>query len=290
MKSASHRFSLPQRLGLAFHSVMGGLSLGSSLWLLNLAALAPPGPTLALELAGGLLLLGVAGLAFYSLYALRRSGYTLDRDRVVIRLGWREEVIPMEQVLAAYLVGQLEHPPPLPWTRRPGWLTGRQRWAWGEVEYLATDPQRLVLLQTPRQWYALSPSDPAAFLDTLRHLVEQGSLHPVPAHSQYPLQFLQSLTQDRLTVLLLSVGWGAGALLLLLTASVPTPPGPQGLSPAQWLLLPVVNFLFLGFGFGVGLFAHRSPRRHWMAYPIWIGNAVASLTLLGYAGLLALTP
>lgn len=282
MTTSHYHFALPQRQGVLFHGAVGVLALGSSLWLLSLAALSPPGPSLALTLAGGLALLALSGSAFYSLYALGRSGYSLDRDRILLRLGWREEVIPMDQVLAAYLAEQLETPPPLPWTRRPGWLVGRRRWAWGEVEYLASDPRRLVLLQTPTRWFALSPTDPIAFLEALRRLAEQGSLNPVLPQARYPFHLMTVLRQDRPALTLLGLGWGSGLALLLLVAALPSPPSPV-LSLGQWLLLPVVNFLFLGFGLGVGLFAHRSRRRHWMAYPIWLGNALASLVLFCYA-------
>jgi len=45
----------------------------------------------------------------------------------------------------------------------------------------------------------------------------------------------------------------------------------------------VVNFLFLGAGLGMGFFAYRSLRRRALAYPVWLSNSLASLSLFLFA-------
>lgn len=275
----AQRFQPPRTAGSLFQGLLALLALAGGFWLLNLAAVTPVGPRLALDLLGGLLLLGLAGLFLYGFYALQRSEYLIHRDGLQLRWGWREVHLPMPEVLSAYLNEGLERPAPLPRLRWPGWLLGRRRAPWGTIEYLAADPHRLVLVETPHRWYALSPEDPAAFLEALRLAAEAGSLNPLPPYTRHPLDIFGELRTDRWAQGLLLTAWLSG-MALLLTALLSTGRIPRNATVTSWLLLPVVNFLFLGAGLGMGFFAYRSSRRRALAYPVWLSNSLASLSLL----------
>lgn len=278
----AQRFQPPRTAGTLFQSLVALLTLTGGFWLLNLAAVTPVGPRLAVNLLGGLAFLGIAGWFLYGLYALQRSEYLVHRDGLRLRWGWREVHLPMPEVLSAYLNEALETPAPLPWLRWPGHLVGRRRAPWGTIEYLAADPRRLVLVETAHGWYGLSPEDPATFLDALRQAAEAGSLNPLPPHSRHPLDVFGELRTDRWAQGLLLTAWLSGVALLL-TALLSTGRISGAATATSWLLLPVVNFLFLGAGLGMGFFAYRSPRRRALAYPIWLSNGLASLSLLLFA-------
>ncbi len=276
-----HLFHPPRARGLLFQGGAAVLCGAGGFWLLNLAAVTPVGPRLAWNLVGGLFLTAWAAVFLYGFYALQRSLYTVHRDGLRLRWGWREVHLPMPEVLAAYLKEALEQPVPLPWPRWPGWLVGRRRAPWGPVEFLAADPRHLVLVETTQGWYALSPEDPEALLAALRRAAEEGSLNPLDPYSRHPLDMFGELRSDRWAQGLLLAAWGSGLALLVLALWF-SAQRPQGSAAPQWLLLPVVNFLFLGLGLGMGLFAYRSPRRRALAYPLWLSNTVASVSLLGY--------
>ena len=275
-------FAPPRTTGTLFHFLAALAALAGGFWLLNLAAITPVGPRLALYLLGGLLLLTLAGLFTYGFYALQRSEYIVHRDGLQLRWGWREVHIPMTEVLSAYLNERLEQPAPLPRWRWPGWLVGRRRAPWGPIEYLAGDPRRLVLIETDHGWYAVSPEDPEAFLEALRRAAEAGSLNPLPAYSRHPLDIFGELRTDRWAQGLLLAAWVSGLALLVVTLLSTGRISREG-AATSWLLLPVVNFLFLGAGLGMGFFAYRSPRRRTLAYPVWLSNGLASLSLLIFA-------
>ncbi len=275
------RFLPPRARGLFFQGVAAALSGAGGFWLLNLAAVAPVGPALAAELIGGIVLTAWMAVFLYGFYALQRSHYLLHRDGLRLRWGWREIHLPMPEVIGAYLGEALDRPIPLPWIRWPGWILGRRSTPWGTVEFLASDPRRLVLIETTRGWFALSPEDPLRFLEALRRAAEEGSLNPIAPYERHPLDLFGELRLDRWAQGLLLTAWGSALALLVLSLLFPGRTLGYG-AVSRWLLLPVVNFLFLGMGLGMGLFAYRSPRRRALAYPLWLSNAVASLSLLGY--------
>ncbi len=278
----TQRFQPPRTAGTLFQSLIALAALAGGFWLLNLAAITPVGPRLTAYLLGGLFLVALAGLFAYGFYALQRSEYLVHRDGLQLRWGWREVHLPMTQVLSAYLNERLEEPAPLPRLRWPGWVVGRRHAPWGPVEYLAADPNRLVLIETEQGWYALSPEDPIAFLDALRRAAEAGSLNPLPPYQRHPLDVFGELRTDRLAQGLLLTAWVSGLALLVATLlSTGRMPGEGAVT--SWLLLPVVNFLFLGAGLGMGFFAYRSPRRRALAYPVWLSNALASVSLFLFA-------
>ena len=132
------------------------------------------------------LLLIAVPLAFllYRLYSLLFSVYRLERDGLHIQWGLRTEVIPLnaiEWILpmpGAYLgtVKADEH------------LT---------YEFLASDMNKMLFLGTPRSTYAISPQNPAAFLNGFERILQMGTLTNVEWTTSRPGNWLIEAWQSK---------------------------------------------------------------------------------------------
>lgn len=166
-----------------------GLQIGAAL-LAGLAALAalavfilasqPSGPLnlVALFVLGvSLLLLAWVGWRVYGLLTAR---YQLDDDALTVQWGRWREVIPLADIEDRHLGIEFEgelSPRGLNW---PGLVVSRiDHPVLGAVHFLATTAEKagLVLLGYSGGWLALSPPDPAAFLEALR---ERQAALPAP--------------------------------------------------------------------------------------------------------------
>jgi hypothetical protein len=225
----------------------------------------------------------------YRLYALQRAVYSLEREGVRVQWGLRAEVIPMPDVLWARRAAVLDHPLQKPRLTLPGALLGTRRDPeLGQVEFLAADPGRLVVIATPARTFVISPEDPDSFLRALRRLVELGSLEPLPARSIGPGLLAANVWEDRGARVLLSLSLTLGlavivwvALLLPARAEIAIGFTAEGLprrpSPAVRLtLLPVINSFFLVLDLILGIYFYRQPENRPLAYFLWSVGALAS--------------
>ena len=104
------------------------------------------------------------GLPFlgYRAYALWKARYTLDRDNLRIEWGLRGEDVPISDVEWVRSPQDLSTPLRLPMVRMPGAILGTRRHPdLGDVEFLASDSRKLLLVATSRQVFAISPAPPA---------------------------------------------------------------------------------------------------------------------------------
>jgi hypothetical protein len=154
-----------------------GLQIGLGL-LVGLAALAglavfvltsqPLSLLPALVLVAVLPLLAWVGWLVYGLFNAR---YQLSDDSLTVQWGGRRENIPLPDIEDRHLGAEFEgelRPGGLSW---PGLVSSRiDHPTLGKVQFLATtaDKAGLVLLGYSDGWLALSPREPAAFLDALR--------------------------------------------------------------------------------------------------------------------------
>ena len=123
----------------------------------------------------------------YRAYALSRANYLLDRDTLRLVWGLRVEEIPVTDIEWVRPVAGLPVSLSLPWLRLPGSILGIIRQSEiGRVEFLASDANSLVLVATARRIYAISPKNPAAFLNAFQKTIEMGSLQSARGQSQYP--------------------------------------------------------------------------------------------------------
>jgi hypothetical protein len=173
------------------------------------------------------------------------------------------------------------------------------------VEFMATSARHLLVIATPGRMYAISPSEPAQFLNAFRRFAELGTLSPLPWQSVHPSFLLARVWSDRLARFLLVAG--ALLLLVLLTWVSLVIPGrvqvslgfrPDG-SPGdpvpavQLFMLPVLDAFFFVASLVLGLFFYRWVDRRglnrttvpglvWLvlAYLLWGSSALTSLFFL----------
>jgi hypothetical protein len=186
--------------------------------------------------------------------------------------------------------------------RMPGAVLGTRRHPdLGDVEFLASDSGKLLLVATARQVFAISPADAAGFINSFQHAIEQGSLAPGTSHSQYP-SFVLSLAWDNL---LARYFWLAGlflniGLLAWVTAAIPgmdtvalgfSPTGEPLVVPAvQLILLPIMSLLLYVTGFIAGLYFFRWEEYKTLAFILWGAGAFSSLLFLVSVLVLVNTP
>lgn len=284
-------FQPERRAGLIALLAVMAVILAAAVIGIYRASLADIGPAFVFYLLPVLVALALLPALAYRAYALRGAGYVLEREGLHLRWGLRLEDIPIAQIDWVRPVGELNAPPPLPPLRLPGSILGVRRWAGVEIEYLAADIRRLVLVATPARIYAISPANPETFLLAYERCIEMGSLTPIEARSVYPAFLLGRVWSSPWARALL----GASVLLslaLTLWVSIVIPlraeitlgsrPGfPGDAVPAvRLLLLPVLNLLFIAVDFVGGLFFFRRSETQALAYLLWGAAALTPLLFL----------
>jgi hypothetical protein len=239
----------------------------------------------------------------YSAYSLQRANYTIDRNHLSLQWGLRTEEIPLSDIDWMRPAKDLTNPVKLPLFALTGSMTGMTKHAeLGMIEYLASDPERLVLVVTSKRIFALSPAEPGLLLQAFAHATELGSLTPVKPKSVYP-SFIISQAWDQSLIRFL---WLSGALLILglfvwvtllipgiarvALGSQPGRPGIESVPSTQMILLPVASlFLFLS-GWLTGLYLFRWDRERPLAYVVWISGSLMVLLFLIAAFFTITTP
>lgn len=288
-----NEFDPPRRRGIIFHAAALVLLLGCGVGLLFLATQERAGSFFVLFLLVALALLGFSPFVAYRGYALLTAGYTIERDGLRLHWGLRREDIPLPEIEWIRPADEIGFELPLPWLAWPGALLGTRQVAnLGQIEFLASELDGLVLVATPQKIYALSPTDARGFIRAYQHINELGSLNPLPQHSVEPAMFLRQVWEDRLARSLILSGIGLTLLLLVVTSLlIPgrglvaigfTPAGlPQEpVSADRLLLLPTLSVLSFVFDFVVGLFLYRTPAQRYAAYMIWLSSALCAAILL----------
>lgn len=275
-------FYPPRQAGLLIQS--GALMILSAMgiWSLWQAASAQIGPLFLLYLLLTLLVIIVLPMVAYRVYALQTASYTLERDGIRLRWGFRVEVIPMDQVEWVHSASELSVPVPLPWLRWQGAVTGVRRLPDGsEVEFMAATSRRLVFVATPERLFGISPEDPLSFIKAYQRFTEMGSLAPLSAHAQHPTFLFAQVWRTPAARVLIIAGFTL-CLILLGWVSFVIPGreqvhlgfnsdgSPGALVPAaQLLLLPVLCALFYVMDFFTGLFFFRREDAKPLSYLLW---------------------
>jgi hypothetical protein len=217
-------------------------------------------------------LIGVLIIPFflYRLYALWGAYYTSERDGLRLHWGLRVVDIPMVSIQWIYpadkVVQVTKHNIPLPPIWLPGAILGSRRWqADIRVEYLASDPKRLLFIATQDMVYGISPNDPEAFLYVHSRFIELGSIAPISARSIHPSFLITKVWNDHLARYLILSGFLLNLILLgWVSLIIPTRTDivlgfltDEPLPSPRFLLLPLVNSFFFMFGLIFGLFLYR---------------------------------
>ncbi len=257
----------------AFESEIG---LGLTLFILLAAATFIPLPILV-----------------YRLYALLRANYSLDRDRLALKWGLRVEEIPVSDVEWVRPNASLTMPLPLPWFSLPGSVLGlRYHPDFGPVEFLAADKKKLLLVATARRVFAISPDNPAAFVQDFQRAIEMGSLAAAPAQSVYPTFVIAQAWESSLARylwlagLFLNIGLSIWVSLLIPSLDrVPLGFQPSGaprelVAGAQLILLPILSLFFFAVSWIAGLYFFRREGQRTLTFILWAAGALASLLFL----------
>jgi len=293
----------PRQPGVALHAIL----------ILALAALSTFAAWRAFESAVGLMLTLfslLAGAAFiplpilaYRMYAQMRANYTLDRDTLSLMWGLRIERIPVSDVEWVRPVADLTSPLRLPWFCLPGAVLGVRRHAdLGPIEFMAANRKKILLVATARRVFAISPNDPAAFVQDFQRAIEMGSLAPTAAQSLYPTFVIVHAWESALARYL----WLAGlflnvGLLIWVSLLIPTLPGvPLGFQPyggpletvagSRLILLPIISVFLSAIGWIAGLIFYRREGRRTLAFILWASSALTTLLFLLAVMFIVTTP
>ena len=252
------------------------------------------GPIFILVLFPPLLAAFTLPVVAYRAYALQSAFYRLERDGIRLRWGLRVEDIPMDSVIWVRTRNDIPGHLPLPWFQWPGAVVGQRKMADGwEIEFMADNPDNLVLIATHERIYAISPNDPKTFMRVYYRYTELGSLTPLEAHSTMPTFLLNRVWAALPARILLIVGLVLSLFLITwvsliipgrTTVSFSFDPygKPLYVVPAvRLLLLPILNGIFFLFNLLAGLFFFRKeenpknplPSTQVLAYLLWGGGA-----------------
>lgn len=253
-------------------------------------------------LAAALVFFPLPFLAYW-LYSLFRANYSLDREKLTLTWGLRVEEIPVSEVEWVRPVETQASPLALPFIHFPGVITGFRRHPdLGPVEFLASDARTLLLVATSKRVFAISPQDPAGFMQNIQRAIELGSLSPASPQSVYPtfvvLQAWESMLVRYLWLagLFLNIGLLAWVTLLIPSLGhIPLgflPSGAVGepVPGAGLILLPGVSLFFNIIGWVAGLFFYRRPNRRPLAHIVWASGVFSTLLFLVAVMFIVTTP
>jgi hypothetical protein len=272
-------FAPPKRKGTILYLGLTLLLLGLSGSLLIFALDQQSSGFFVLALLGAILVLVPIPFILYSLYSLVRARYGLDREGLKIHWGLRGIDIPMPDIDWVRTADTIQKKLPLPAWSFSGLLRGVVNSAeLGEVEFLASDQNRLVLVGTPKKVYAISPEKSNDFLKAFQSAFELGSITPLKARSNQAGAYFSSVLKDRMARIFVFLDLLLLAALLITTAILISSrqtvifgyqPAGVRLEPApsdRLLLLPALNFFSLVAVFTAGFFFFRNPQTRNLSY------------------------
>jgi hypothetical protein len=292
--SQAATFFPSRRKGLIFHIACLLAFAGLSVLAVFLSFQEQNKAYFVLLLLAAVILFAPLPLLGYQAYALIKAHYQFDRDGIHLRWGIRAEDIPLENVEWVRPANDLATSIPSPWPGLPGAIHGTvQVDGLGPIEFMASEREQLMLIATPQKIFAISPENPAEFLQAFQSALEMGSLQRIPAQSILPAAYLAQVWAD-LPARWMLIGSILLALILFVSVSLavpgrdlvalgfypdgrPLPPSPS----AQILLLPLLGLLFFFIDLIAGLFFYRQPAYRALGYLLWASSSITSLLLVG---------
>ncbi len=285
-------FPPTKRSGLLLHGALLAVLILVTIWAaLNLSN-ASAGLPFVIFLVVAVLAFAPIPFLAYRAYALFRAEYVLDRNRLELRWGLRYETIPLADIEWVRPVEDLTRPLGNPPFSTPGAILGFHRHHdLGVVEFLASARRHLLLVATPKRVYAISPADPADFLETFARAVELGSLRSTPSKSLYPSFVITEawasgvVRFEWLAAVFLNLGLVAWVSLLIpgvpgvALGSRPDQPA-QVVPSVQLVLLPLLSIFLCLLGWAAGLFFYRWPKRRGLSMLLWGSGVCATLIFL----------
>ncbi|PKN99734.1 MAG: hypothetical protein CVU42_07030 [Chloroflexi bacterium HGW-Chloroflexi-4] len=291
---------LPNRSrGVVIHVIIILLLMGGCSVLVWQAFQQSGGIILVLDLLGAVVLFGFLPIVGYRGYALINGIYSLKRDGLRIRWGLRAEDIPLSEVTWVRPATDLETPLRLPAFSITGALLGYvDHPDLGQLEFIASDAQDLVIVATLDRYFVLSPENKEEFVQRFQRALEMGTLTPMEAYSAIPAAFLRQIVLDKYGRALIPAGFGLTLSLLVIvglsissrvTVSLGYDPNGLPLPPVdanQLLLLPVLGVLLYIAGTVAGVYFYRRPESRPVAWLVWTGSLLTPMILIVAAGML----
>lgn len=260
------------------------------------------GPQFVIFLLVGILAFTPIPLLSYRAYALFRAQYVLDRDSLELRWGLRDEIIPLADIEWVRSVQDLTQSLGGPSLPLPGAILGLRRHPdLGVVEFLASARESLLLVATPKRVYAISPADPAEFIQTFARAVELGSLRPAKARSLYPSFIIARAWQAGLVrylwlaALFLNLGLAVWVSLLVPSSTrfalgLRPDRTPAAVPSVQLIIVPLLSAFLNLVGWATGLFFYRWAKWKILAVIIWGSGTLASTLFLMAVLFIVMTP
>lgn len=286
-------FPPAKRLGLITHGIIILVLAGIFAWGFFNLTLSPVGPAFVSYLLVALLAFAPIPFFGYRAYALLRADYYIDRDSLAILWGLRVEDIPLTDIEWIRPADDLSHPLSLPRLCLPGAIIGTRRHVdLGPVEFIASDPSKLILVATSKRVFAISPNDMASLVRTFARATELGSLTPAEAKSVYPsfviTQAWESPAARFLWVsgLILNIGLIVWVGLLIPSLSqIPIGFDSSGSPEAatasvRLILLPFVSASMFMIGVFAGLYFYRWEMQRPLAFILWISSTLCAVLFL----------
>jgi hypothetical protein len=261
--------------------------------MVRLAMVASQGVTSLVYFVIALLLFLPIPLLVYRISALLRAEYTISRDGIQLQWGMRQETLSIDDVDWIKIDREGKTQLNLPRFYWPGSILGVQPdEEFGEIEYLASSPNNLVLIKSRGKCYVISPPDAAQFIAVYQKALELGSLTPLLSRSVSPSFPLAKAWEIRPARYILLVGLFLNvALLVWVSLVVPQhetislnfeSPGlpAQEVPSGQLYLLPFIGLFFYVFDFILGWIYYRREGGRLAAYILWTGSVVTPLLLV----------
>jgi hypothetical protein len=296
-------FPPPKRRGLLIHgTIILVLSVISALGFFYLTR-ADVGPPFLIALLVALASFAPIPFFGYRAYALLRADYILDRDRLEVHWGLRIEDIPLTDIEWMRSADDLTKPLRQPILSLSGGLMGLARHPdLGVVEFLASDPRKLLLVATARRVFVISPDDPLTLMQSFARSAEMGSLTAPQAKSIYPTFIIGQAWRKGLVRYL----WLSGIFLnlgLFVWVSLLIPVIPriafgmqfrqgalESVPSTQLILLPAASLLLSVAGWLAGLYFFRWDKERPLAFIVWTSSTLTSLLFLVAVLFIATTP
>lgn len=291
--NGTQRFLPNRRSGLIFHSVLLAVLAALIVFFIWLAFQQTARGLLFLYIICGVILLIPLILGAYRLYALLHASYEIDRDGLRIRWGLRVEDIPLPEIEWVRPAEELGETLARPLLATPGAYLGAVRSPnLGEVEFMASELQRAVVVASNRKVIVVSPEDPAGFIKAFQLAAEMGSLTPLDSTSTHPGAFVSQVLKDRLSLWLLigllvvTIALSALDSLLVLgrqTISLGFTPNGSLLEPApasNLLLLPVLGLIVFFSDIVAGLYFFLRKNMRLASYALWIAGILCMVLLI----------
>jgi hypothetical protein len=292
MKS-SNEFRPVWKTGFWLHCAIAVILAGLGGFLAYLAFQQTVGGLLILCLFGALVLLAALPIIVYRAYGLYHASYTIEREGLSIRWGLRKEDIPLTEVEWVHSADDLMTPLKAPAFSLPGAYLGEgQHPDLGRVEFIASDRNAFVVIETISQTLVLSPENPEEFIDSFQRTLEMGSLTPIEAFSTQPAQFIQevfshpvaraSLVTSLLLTLLLAV---LTSLLIprqqiVSMGITATGAALEPVPSTRLLILPILGAFALVLDTILGFYLYRKDSQQIVAYFLWGAGVITPLLLI----------